>query len=321
MARSLRRRAVRFEVLLLLVVPIAASAQSDSGSSQVPRTSWGAPDLQGMWDFRTSTPLERPDALAGTAFLSDKAAAAWQASADARLYAQLAADGGDAAYEVWADLGTELADGNRTSLIVEPADGKIPAHTPTGQVRAETLGAPPWGLAADNPEDRPLNERCIMWTTTPLTPTFNNNNIHLLQTPDYVVIYHEMIHDVRVVPLDGRLPLSERILQWRGDARGHWDGDTLVVETSNFHDQMTFFGSGPRMRLTERFSREDANTLTYEFTIDDPAAFTRSWSAVLPMKPTEDRIYDYACHEGNRAMVNILTFARLEEQAQQTATR
>ena len=115
-------------------------------------------------------------------------------------------------------------------------------------------------------------ERCIMRTTTPLTPTFNNN-IHLLQTPDSIVIYHEMIHDVRVIPLDGRPHLSERILQWRGDARGHWDGDTLVVETINFHDQMTFLGSGPKMRLTERFSREDANTLAYEFTIDDPASF------------------------------------------------
>ena len=143
----------------------------------------------------------------------------------------------------------------------------------------------------------------------------------VLQTPDYVVIYHEMIHDVRVIPLDGRPPLSERILQWRGDARGHWDGDTLVVETSNFHDQMTFLGSGPRMRLTERFSRADADTLAYEFTIDDPASFTRSWTAVLPMKPTKGGIYEYACHEGNRGMVNILSFARFEEQAQPPATR
>ena len=277
--------------------------------------SWG-----GVWDFRTSTPLERPDALADRELLSDDEAAAWEASADDRLYSQLEADGGAAAFEVWADLGTELADGNRTSLIVEPPDGKIPARTPAGQMRADTLGAGPWARAADHPEDRQLMERCIMWTTTPLTPTFNNN-IHLLQTLDYVVLFHEMIHDVRVIPLDGRPHLSEGILQWRGDARGRWDGDTLVVETVNFHEQMTFHGSGPGMRLTERFTREDDVTLRYSFTIDDPASFTGSWSASLPMKPTDGAIYEYACHEGNYGMTNILSFARFEEQAQRAAPK
>ena len=160
-----------------------------------------------------------------------------------------------------------------------------------------------------------------MWTTTPLETTFNNNNIHLFQTPDYVVMYHEMIHDVRVIPLDGRPHIPEGIPQWRGDARGRWDGDTLVVETVNFHGQMTFLGSGPELRLTERFTREDTDTLRYEFTIDDPASFSQSWSAVLPMKPTEGGIYEYACHEGNRGMVNILTFARIEELAEGAAPR
>ena len=307
--------------VLLLTAPGVATAQSAADIDAAPRTPWGAPDLQGAWDFRTSTPLERPDHLRDREFLTDEEAVAWEESATERLYAQLQADGGDAAYEAWADWGTELAAGNRTSLVVTPPDGKIPERTATGQTRADTLDPSVWGLAADNPEDRPLMERCIMWTTTPLTTTFNNNNIHLFQTPDYIVMYHEMIHDVRVIPLDGRPHIAARIPQWRGDARGRWDGDTLVVETINFHDQMTFHGSGPAMRLTERFTRDGTDTLRYEFTIDDPASFTQSWSAALPMKPTDGGIYEYACHEGNRGMVNILTFARLEEQAEGAAPR
>ena len=161
--------------------------------------------------------------------------------------------GSESNVELWPDLGTEMAGDNRTSLIVDPPDGTVPPRTAAGQLRFETVGAPSRQRSADGPEDRALKARCIMWTPTPLLPTYSNNNVQVFQTRDYVAIYHEMIHDVGIIPLDGRLHLDERIRQLRGDARGHWEGDTLVVETTNFTAQSTFVGSGPNLRLVERF--------------------------------------------------------------------
>ena len=161
-----------------------------------------------------------------------------------------------------------------------------------------------------------LSARCIMWTPTPLNPSFSNNNVLLFQTRDYVAIYHEMIHDVRVIPLDGLPHLGERIRQLRGDPRDHWKGDTLVVETTNFSALTTFVGSGPNLRLVERFTRTDPDTLRYEYTIDDPESFTKPWTVVLPMLRTEGPVYEYACHEGNRSMTMILEMARAVERAE-----
>jgi len=297
------------------LAPVAA--QDEAEPSAVPRTSWGAPDLTGVWDFRTATPLERPKDLDGEEFLTDKEASEFEESALDRTYAAARAAGATRAeFELWADIGTEMTGDNRTSLIVDPPDGKIPPRTAAAQERFDTLGPLPFKRAADDPEDRTLAERCIMWTPTPVRPVYSNNNLQVFQTPDYVAIYHEMIHDVRIIPLDGRAHLDERIRQWRGDSRGRWEGETLVVETTNFTDQTTFFGSDPNMRLVERFTRVDADTLSYEYTIDDPESFARPWTVVLPMRRSEGPVYEYACHEGNRSMTMILEIARAEQRAE-----
>ena len=306
------KRIVLSLTLCLVAAPAAGQAQdADAGVAAAPRTAWGAPDLGGVWDFRSATPLERPDEVADRELYTDAETAELEANAVERLYEDVAARAGSAAeFELWVDLDTELA-GNRTSLVTEATDGKIP-RTAAGQQRQDTLGAI-FGCTADGPEDRTLSERCIMWTPTPLTPVFSNNNVQLFQTADHVVIYHEMIHDVRVVPLDGRGHLSEDIRQWRGDARGHWDGDTLVVETTNFTDKATFDGSGPQLRLIERFTRVDTDTLHYAYTVHDSESFTAPWSVELPMTRSEGPVFEYACHEGNRGLLNILEMARSAE--------
>ncbi len=232
--------------------------------------------------------------------------------------------GSESNVEPWEDVGTEMAGDNRTSLIVDQPDGRVPPRTASGQERFETLGATPAQRSADGPEARDLSERCIMWTETPVLPTYSNNNLQVFQTPKTVAIYHEMIHDVRIIaldrpldgPLDGRPHLDERIRQLRGDSRGRWEGETLVVETTNFTDQTTFFGSGPNMRLIERFTLVDEDTLRYEYTIDDPESFVRPWTVVLPMQRSEGPVYEYACHEGNRSMTMILEVARAQERAE-----
>jgi hypothetical protein len=206
----------------------------------------------------------------------------------------------------------------RTSLIVDPPNGRLPAMTPEGAkrmaARAEDgrqtqLGHP----HADSWEDRPLQERCIVGLNAgpPMTPGAYNNNVQIFQTPDTVVLLNEMVHDARVVPMDGRPHLGIRT--WKGDSRGHWEGDTLVVETTNFKRETSLPGSSASTRLTERFTRADADTLLYEFTVDDPTTWTRPWTAVVPMLKSTDQIYEYACHEANYAMPGILAGARLAE--------
>ncbi len=316
----LRRAIVPVVVWLAAFVTLAPApveSQNEAVTSAVPRTSWGAPDLAGIWDFRTSTPLQRPEEFGDRASLTDEEAAEFEEGAVDRLFARARAVGGsESNVELWPDRGTEMAGENRTSLIVDPPDGRVPPRTSSGQRRRETVGAFPVERNSDGPEDRSLAARCIMWTPTPLTPTFSNNNVQVFQTRDYVAIYHEMIHDARIIPLDGRPHLDERIRQLRGDSRGHWEGDTLVVETTNFTDQTTFAGSGPNLRLVERFTLTNADTLHYEYTLDDPESFTKPWTVVLPMRQTEGPVYEYACHEGNRSMTVILEVARVQERAE-----
>jgi len=202
----------------------------------------------------------------------------------------------------------------RTSLIVDPPDGKVPALTPDGQARADARAEARRLHPADGPEDRSLGERCLLFNAgPPMLSGPYNNFVQLLQTRDHVVIFNEMVHQARVVPLDGRPHVPSSIRFWQGDSRGRWDGNTLVVETTNFTDKTNVRGSGERLRLVERFSRPDANTLLYEFTVDDPSSFTRPWSAALPMTKTPDLIYEYACHEANYAMAGILRGARAGE--------
>jgi hypothetical protein len=284
----------------------------------------GHPDLQGVWSFSTITPLERPAEFAGKEFLTDAEAAQYEARTVQRNNRDTREQSADAdvarAYnDFWWDRGVHAARVNgrtRTSLIVDPPDGRIPALTPDGQQRAAARAEARRQHPADGPEDRSLGERCLLFNAgPPMLSGPYNNYVQIVQNRDHVVILNEMIHDSRIVPLDGRPHLPPAIRRLLGDSRGRWDGNTLVVETTNFSDKTNVRGSGERLRLVERFTRADAGTLLYEFTVDDPASFVKPWTAILPMTRTDDQIYEYACHEGNYAMSGILGGARAEEKA------
>lgn len=295
-----------------------------------PRTPDGQPDLQGVWDFRTITPLERPKELGTKAFFTEEEAANYEKKENQRQNRDLIdpetgglqyPPGGVVPYnEFWYDRGNKVAGTKRTSLIVDPPDGRLPPWTPKGQKEAELrasaerndqLGHP----KADSWEDRPLQERCLVGLNAgpPMVPGAYNNDVQLFQTPGYVVILNEMVHSARVVPLDGRAHGSIR--QWKGDSVGHWEGNTLVVDTTNFRRETSLPGTSADTHLVERFTRVDASTLLYEFTVDDPTEWTRPWTAVVPMTKSDDPIYEYACHEGNYAMSGILAGARAAEKA------
>jgi len=304
----------------------AAKAAPKRGGTP-PRTLWGEPDLQGVWDFATITPLERPRELAGKEILTEKEAAEFERETLERRNPDrrdggAAADVGRAYNQFWWDYGTKVVGTNRTSLIVDPPDGRVPPLTPEAKeradARAQVLRRPPAG-----PEDRNLWERCILGGNTgpPMVSGPYNNVVQLFQTPGYVVILNEMINDARIVPLDGRPHLPPSIRQWRGDSRGRWEGDTLVVDTTNFRDETNFRGARATLHVVERFTRVDARTLLYEFTVDDPMTWTRPWSAAMPMRKAEGPMFEYACHEGNYGMVNILSGARAEEKAAEEAAR
>jgi hypothetical protein len=294
-----------------------------------PRTPWGHPDLQGVWDYRTITPLERPSALSGKQFLTDEEAAIFEREENRRQNRDLIdpakgglqyPPGGVVPYnEFWYDRGNSVVESKRTSLIVDPPDGRLPPLTAEGQKRADASAAEERETQLGHPraesyEDRPLSERCILSAgTLPILPGPYNNNVQLIQNAGYVAILNEMIHDHRIVPLDGRPHLAQNIRQWLGDSRGHWEGDTLVVDTTNFSPKFDFRGAGPSLHVVERFTRVAADTLRYEFTVDDPTIWTRSWTAVILMKKSSELIYEYACHEGNFALKNVLNGARALE--------
>jgi hypothetical protein len=281
------------------------------------------PDLEGVWFFSTLTPLERTAEFADKPELSPAEAATYEkltverSNRDRRDTSSPEADVGGAYNEFWWERGTLLATVNgrkRTSLIVDPSDGKIPTLTAEGQKRAATRAGDRRDHPADGPENRSLGERCLMFNAgPPMLPGPYNNYVQLFQFPDHVVILNGMIHDARIVPLDGRPHAPSGIRRWQGDARGRYEGKTLVVDTTNFTDKTNFRGADEQLHLTERFTRVDAETLLYEFTIDNPTAFTKPWSAQLPMTKTADRVFEYACHEANYAMTGILRGARAEE--------
>jgi hypothetical protein len=289
------------------------------------RTPWGDPDLQGVWDYRTITPLERPQNVGGREFLTDAEATQLEARAAKRLDQPpdetVPATTIHAPY--WTDPGRKVLNDKRTSLIIDPPDGRIPPLTQEGQSRAQLRGRGGRGEGgrdggrADGPEDRSTLERCItQGLPTASLPTLYNNNIQIFQAPGYVAILHEMVHEVRIVPLDGRGPLTPAIRQWIGSSRGHWDGETLVVETTNFSDKTSYRGSSPNMRLVERFTRIDRDTIGFQITVDDPATWARPWTAALPLRPSEGLIYEYACHEANIGLRDILEVARDEEKVE-----
>ena len=315
-------------ILAICISPALALAQPGSDQT-MPRTPWGAPDLGGVWDYRTMTPLQRSTDFGEKDVLTEEEAAAYeQQELDRRNSRPLSPGTTHALW--WLDLGSSLTDDHRTSLIVDPPDGKIPPLTAAARHRYDARsGKRPVrdrqvpNSARDGPEDMGLAERCLLGFSTgpPVVPSGYNNNIQLFQTPDHVAILMEMVHDVRIVPLDDRPRLPSDVRQWLGNAHGYWEGDTLVVESTNFTDKIASFdanlrqpyGSGETLHLTERFTRTGGDTLLYEFTVDDDATFTRSFTAAVPMRRGEGAIYEYACHEGNYGMVNGLTAARRQE--------
>ena len=329
-------------VLVLLVLGVTvASAQT----FEPPRLPDGKPDLQGVWDFRTLTPLQRPESRGDQAVLTAEEVAELDSQSAAREAAAFAPSevrdeplpvgGNVGAYNsYWVDQGASVVDGHRTSLIVDPPDGRLPALQPGIEMATLSLGEDlpgtrpvrvrAAGIGADSWEDRGLAERCLLGFNSgpPIVPAGYNQNIQIFQTADHVVILHEMVHDARIVPLDGRGHLPAGVRQWMGDSRGYWDGDTLVVESRNFSAKTASFnpsvaqaaGSGETLQLTERFSRTGDDTLLYEYTVNDPATFTRPFTAALSMKRGVG-MFEYACHEGNYGLPNMLAGARVAERS------
>ncbi len=299
-------------------LPVTAKPAKSTSKGWTPaRTADGQPDLQGVWTNSTLTPLERPDEFAGKEHLTEQEAAAYvnrllQRVNSDRRDGGAQVDVGRSYNEFWRDRGNNLVADLRTSLIINPPDGKVPPLTPEAQKRVDERRVWLQDHSTDGPEDRSFAERCISWTTAgpPMLPGPYNNDTQIVQGPGYVVILSEMIHDARMIPLDGRPHAAHNIREWMGDSRGHWEGNTLVVDTTNFAPEYTFRGSDANMHLTERFTRESPEVIRYEFTVNDPTAFTKPWTARIPMNKTHGPIFEYACHEGNYAMTDILAGAR-----------
>jgi hypothetical protein len=301
--------------------------QAQDSDYVVPRTEYGQPDLSGVWNFSSFVPMQRPRQFADKEFLTpeDIAAIANQTEAGLEALNNIGVGG----YNTFWVENAGRGDNTRTSLITYPEDGRVPETVEGVPVQVGGLGPDEpgirpvrmtvGGIAKDGPEDRGLSERCIVGFNSgpPFTPNLYNNNVQLVQSKDHVVIMTEMIHDARIVPLDGRDHIDDSIRQWSGDSRGYWDGDTLVVETRNFNDltqSFSVFGSSLDKVLTEKFTRVDEFTVDYEFTVEDPSTFKDKITVLLPMAKVDGLMYEYACHEGNYGMVNILRGERMEEQ-------
>jgi hypothetical protein len=280
-----------------------------------PRTPDGQPDLEGVWAITVLTPLERPRELGGKEFLTEEEAAQFvrqtldDGDRDKRA-ATAEADLNRNYNEFWRERGNVVVPNRRTSLIVDPRDGRIPPFTPEAQQKRAARTAAQ--RVPSGPEDLALRLRCIT-RGLPMVPTPNNNFFEIVQSPEYVVILQEMMYEARVIPLDGRPHLDPKVRAYMGDARGHWEGDTLVIETTNFFGQDDFHSADENLRVTERLTRTAADSIRYEFTVNDPTAFTRPWSGEIPFVKSAQQIFDYECHEGNYAMIDILAGARAEE--------
>ena len=330
-----------FAVVSLAPSPVAAQP-AEPADWVAPRTPWGDPDLQAIWNNGTISPLERPAELADQAFLDAEGVAALEQQAQARVDQEnaptvrtgtLPVGGNVGAYNsYWTEQSTSVVRTGRTSLITDPPDGRLPPLTPAALARIQSPEAlrltevQEGRLPADGPEEMGLSERCLWYRGIPSIPTGYNNNYHFLQTPEAVTILQEHIHDRRVIFLDGRPHLPSGISQFAGSSRGHWDGDTLVVETTNLREPFIRRWVRPEhslsrgrlsehARIVERFTRIGPDTLDYQFTIHDPLTWTRSWSGALPYTRLDGQMYEFACHEGNYGLLNIMTGSRAEEAA------
>ena len=336
MKRLSRSAGVAALVAGLTMTPALAAGQT---GTEGPRTPWGDPDLQGVWDYWTFTPLERPEEFGERGELTAEEAAVVAQQGNAEALAR-DSDGpppgevGGYSQEVWTDRARATAL-TQSSLLVDPPNGRLPALTASAEAAAEAHragGGYPvrvrvGGLNEDGPEARGVAERCLLGFSTgpPMLPGGYNNNVQIFQSPGYVVLLHEMVHDVRVVPVDGRDALPSGVRQWLGSSRGRWEGDTLVVETTNFtngtgsfNTSFVSWGSAENTRLVERFTRVDGETIRYEFTVDDPDTWTAPFTGRLPLNRSDAPLYEYACHEGNHGMFNLLSGARAEERAAAT---
>ena len=321
--------AMRFVILAAVFALLAPGLAGAQSGSALPRTEWGHPDLQGVWTNTTTTPLQRPAKFAGQSVLTEEEVAELERETverNERLLLRPAqettAGGNVGAYNsFWLDRGMPS---EQTSLIVDPPDGRLPAATERVRERDAAMTASR-NSAPDSWENMNLYDRCITrGLPGAMIPGFYNHNYQILQTPDHVAIVVEMIHDARIIPLGDRSHLSSEIGQWMGDSRGYWDGDTLVVETTNFSSKaderamsanVYTMSAGKNLRLVERFTRVDADTIDYRFTFTDPTTYTTPWTASIPMRRLGGPLFEYACHEGNYGLQNILRGARAAERA------
>ena len=322
-------------VVGVIVAAVSLTAQSpkpEAGKWTATRTPDGHPDLQGIWTTHTFTPLVRPARYAGQEFLTEKeaaelstlltqdevdplAAGMFGASDEERRKRVVQTDPTHYDNALWLSTpDVKPLSSNRTSLIYDPPDGKIPPVTPEARQRVAANRA---AAGFDSYETRPLQERCIMWTHEgpPMMPPPYNDVLQIIQTPGYVLVIREVETQPRLIPTDGGPHVSDNIRRWGGDSRGRWEGDTLVVDTTNFTDRTAFQGSSSALHVVERFKRVSADKIIYQFTVDDPNTWTRPWSAEIPMTATKGPLYEYACHEGNYGLEGILRGARVKEKA------
>jgi hypothetical protein len=314
---------------LALSAVVVPSAAGQSGKWTPPRMPDGKPDIQGTYTFSTITPLQRPAALNGKDVLTPEEAAAFAASENIRLNRDLfdpekgapsagyapRSQGGVLSYnDFWYERGNQLTEDRRTSLIVDPPDGRIP-FTAATRARMAAQAVKNNAVAFESYEDLSLADRCILSFNSgpPMVSSTYNNNLQIVQSPGYVVIFTEMVHDARIIPLDGRPHGS--FARWTGDSRGHWDGDTLVVETRNFRRETSLAGSTANTQLVERFTKVDPKTIRYEYTVTDPTAYTQPWTVMMPLRVFDQRLFEYACHEANYGLVGVLRGVRAKEKA------
>lgn len=317
---------MRSNILLMLATLAAFSAAQAADDYQVPRTDWGQPDLQGVWNFSSTVPMTRPRQFGDREYMTEEEALALASMTEKQFEALN--DQGVGGYNTFWVESAGIGENLRTSLITYPENGQLPARVEGTEIQIGGLGpdfngtrpvrTTVGGIAKDAPEDRGLSERCIVGFNSgpPFTPSMYNNNVQIVQNKDHVVLITEMIHDARIVPMDNRPHIDDEIRLWTGDSRGYWEGDTLVVETRNFNNltqSFSVFGDAADKLLTEKFTRVNDYTVNYEFTVDDPATFKDKIVARVPMSKVDGLMYEYACHEGNYGMTNILRGERMAE--------